>query len=439
MRYRPPAVLLAAAVLTGTFTGCGSKENDVVPVMNSNIEATATQTNDTTAAESTDETTSAPETIAEATTSASEPPADLVLTCLDSVEVYSDETIYSILTNKNVEILNGEDKVDTAETGAHTVTVKCSKDGAYFEKELAYNVTDSEAPVVLNSGNGAAHIVGTPFDLSNYVGFADNYDKAPTLTYSGDIDPDTLGSYPLTATVCDSSGNSTSWDLTINVAETAPPVVYDESGPTFDEFISQYGGESKRLGIDVSTWQGDIDFSAVKNAGCEFVMIRVGYCYDEEEPTLDDHFAANLANAKSAGLDVGIYYYSADNTPDKVKRHARWVAEQLGDTKLELPVAFDWEEFSKFQQYGMSIHDLNELYLQFADEMKKSGYDTILYSSKNFLNNFWTESTKAAYPVWLAHFIDETDYTGEYAMWQMSSGGTIDGIAGKVDLDILYS
>ena len=85
----------------------------------------------------------------------------------------------------------------------------------------------------------------------------------------------------------------------------------------------------------------------------------------------------------------------------------------------------------------MSIKDINDVYAAFADEVRKKGYTPMLYSSKNFLNNFW--SVKEDYPVWLAHYVDDTDYTGSYKMWQMSSHGTIPGIYAPVDLNILYT
>ena len=84
----------------------------------------------------------------------------------------------------------------------------------------------------------------------------------------------------------------------------------------------------------------------------------------------------------------------------------------------------------------MNIKDLNDLFELFCDEMESYGYSGMLYSSRNFLYNFWTNEKK--YPVWLAHFVDETDYTGDYAMWQASCTGNISGIYGDVDVDILY-
>ena len=84
----------------------------------------------------------------------------------------------------------------------------------------------------------------------------------------------------------------------------------------------------------------------------------------------------------------------------------------------------------------MSIHDLNQLNELFDEEMTKYGYATMLYSSKIFLDKFWYEQTTR--PVWLAHYTDYTDYQGEYVMWQMCSDGSVDGIEGGCDVDIMY-
>lgn len=132
-----------------------------------------------------------------------------------------------------------------------------------------------------------------PFDLNDYVGFADNYDRAPTLTYVGEVDPNTVGDYPLIATASDSSGNAVSWDVTISVAEVVPPIPDYGEPVAFADFMEKYAADNVRFGIDISTWQGDIDFNAVKNAGCSFVIMRIGYYYSNI--TMDDRFQAELA------------------------------------------------------------------------------------------------------------------------------------------------
>ncbi|MBP5581103.1 MAG: glycoside hydrolase family 25, partial [Ruminococcus sp.] len=176
----------------------------------------------------------------------------------------------------------------------------------------------------------------------------------------------------------------------------------------------------------------DIDFERVRDAGCKFVIMRIGK--DTDGIVADEKFERNFAAAKAAGLKVGVYFYSCANTEEMIKADAAWIAETLEGQSLDLPVAFDWESFSNYQNYNMSIHKLNSLYRLFDDRMNAYGYDTMLYSSKNFLLNFWhTDKT-----VWLAHYTDRTNYTGRYELWQLSSTWRIDGIDGAVDLDIWY-
>ena len=86
----------------------------------------------------------------------------------------------------------------------------------------------------------------------------------------------------------------------------------------------------------------------------------------------------------------------------------------------------------------MNLHDVNELYFAFADELEQHGYSTILYSSKNFLRDVWDDEANSSHGVWLAHYIDKTDYTGDYAVWHGCSDGIISGIDGYVDLNVMY-
>ncbi len=294
---------------------------------------------------------------------------------------------------------------------------------------------DNEPPVILNSGNGAVVEAWTEFDLNDYVGFADNSDPKPILTYEGEVDTSICGVYPISATVTDKDGNSTSWELSIEVAESIPELVDNNERIAFDSFVERYSDENTVFGIDVSKWQGNIDFEAVKNAGCDFVIMRIGSYYDEY--TLDEYYESNMRKARDAGLDVGVYIYTTANTEQEARDNAQWISKTLNGSELDFPVVFDWENFSNFQQYEMSIADLNNYFEVFADEIGKYGYSAMLYSSKNFLNNFWYEHSE--YPIWLAHYTDETDYSGRYSMWQTSCYGRIDGIEGDVDFNILYT
>lgn len=352
-----------------------------------------------------------------------------------NVPVYEELTINEFLTEANVDILNGNDTLDTSEIGEKSVTIRYSSGGKEQEKKLSYVVEDTEAPVILNSGWNPYHVAGEEFDLNDYVGFADNYDSAPVLTYDGYIDPGTIGDYPLTAHVSDSSGNVSDFDVTISVVSSVPTPTDDRERVDFSDFAYIYGALG-RPGIDVSTWQGNIDWAAVRDAGCEFAIIRMGYSYDNI--VMDDCFYANIEGARAAGIDLSVYFYTTANSEDEIREQAKWIADNLNGAELDLPVAFDWEEFGSFQKYGMNIKQINDLYALFNEEMTKYGYDTMLYSSKNFLNNIWNDNSKSISPVWLAHYVEDTDYEGDYSIWQQSSCGRIPGIYGDVDMNIMF-
>lgn len=369
------------------------------------------------------------------------PPDNLILETRETLEIYEKITISDFVTETNVEILNDDRAIDTSRMGDGEIYINCRCDYGEFQQKVNYTVADTTAPVLLNMGVSPYVTKDEIFDLKKIVGYADNYDPSPVLTYDGTVDTGTIGNYPITAHVTDSSGNVTSWDMTVVVlsqtpSSDSPAGTPDYSdGTPFTDFIKTNKGDNRKFGIDVSAWQGDVDFNAVKNAGCDFVIIRMGYFYDEI--ALDDWYTENIRKAREAGLEVGVYFYTTVNSADGIKELASYIAEQLDGQELDFPVAFDWEEFTTFQEYGLSIHDLNELFNLFCSEMESNGYSAMLYSSKNFLNNFWINEYDE--PVWLAHFVDETDYTGNYFMWQASSTGLIDGIDGYVDMNVLYT
>ena len=301
--------------------------------------------------------------------------------------------------------------------------------------ELRYTVDDTVAPAVLWSGEGTVLERGTTFDINEVISYGDNADPSPSVEVDGEVDMETAGDYPLHITVADISGNETEWDLTIEVADSLPTPATSSERTDFEDFITEYEADGRTFGIDVSEWQGDVDFEAVRTAGCAFVLLRSGYTSDGEIRS-DSSFARNLERARAAGLRIGLYFYSTDQTEEEARASAGWIAEQLGDWRPDLPIAFDWEDFGHFQEYGMSFADLERNYNAFTQALAEHGCDSILYSSKNRLDDAWAGTD--AGPVWLAHYTDETDYEGPYRLWQASCTGRIDGIEGAVDLDILY-
>ena len=188
-------------------------------------------------------------------------------------------------------------------------------------------------------------------------------------------------------------------------------------------------------GIDVSSWQGDIDFAKVKKSGVSFVIIRAGY--GREASQTDNCFDVNYKNAKAAGLDVGAYWYSyADSAEDAVKE-AKACMEVIKGKKFEYPIYFDLEEQSQFAK-GKSFCD--SVIKAFCGELEKNGFFAGLYCSTYYLNNYVSDSVAGKYALWVAQYNDCCTYTAnEYGIWQYSPDGRVNGIGGNVDMDYCYT
>lgn len=437
-------ILIAAAALV--LTGCGNTiENResvpvVVPEVTSEVADTVTTDEPLIVIEEGDsaaETTAAPTTSApEQTTTLKKIDPELVTAaCMDTVEVFTQVRQSDFMFDTNGKLLDGDTLIDTSSAGVHETTLKIQLDDGVAEKKVTYTVTDSTPPVFLLADDFTVQ-TGSAFSMGANISYGDNSDAHPVMSYDGDVDTSKPGVYPLTVFLSDASGNMSSKQINVTVSDEVPSTSYDAGGESLDftDFVNRYADGSREFGIDVSHWQGDIDFGAVKNAGCSFAIIRMGYG-SNGGTDLDENYFTNLENAKAAGLQVGVYFYITDTTKEGAKATAKKIIDTLGGQKLDFPVAFDWEEFYNFQDYGISLHDLCEVYETFAEEMEKSGYEAMLYSSKNFLENTW-ENRKDR-PIWLAHYVEQTSYEGKWFLWQRCGYGRIDGINGDVDLNVL--
>ncbi len=326
-----------------------------------------------------------------------------------------------------------ETEATTTEATTEETTEATTEEPATEAEQLA-DGEDVTPPVLLVLNREPQIKQWENFDIHKYIGYADDWDRTPLFEVSGNVDTSVLGTYPLEITITDEAGNVTNAEMNVSVvnevASAQPRPSYE-----FSDFISDYKNSKTELGIDVSRWQGSIDFNKVKAAGCEFVIIRIGG-YDDGSVYVDSNYYANIKNAKAAGLKVGIYYHAEERSVEEVKQNVKWLMGVLGDEKLDYPIAYDWEDFANFESYEINLHDINDIYDTFHDEVVSYGYDAMLYSSKNYLLCLWTNEHD--YPVWLAHYTDSTDYTGDYIMWQKGCTGRIDGISGDVDFNIMY-
>lgn len=186
-------------------------------------------------------------------------------------------------------------------------------------------------------------------------------------------------------------------------------------------------------GIDVSKFQGDIDFKKVKASGIDFVIIRAGY--GRETSQKDVKFEQNYKNAKAAGLKVGAYWYSYADSVEDAKKEAAACVSVIKGKQFEYPIYFDLEEKSQFDK-GKEF--CSNLVKAFCNALEKAGYWAGLYCSTYYLNNYITDEVAKRYAVWVAQYNDECTYKRPYGMWQYSSEGKVNGISGNVDMDYGY-
>lgn len=327
-------------------------------------------------------------------------------------------------------------KIKYSELGIIEIEYEIIKNELKEKNKIDLEVVDTTPPVVLLKDS--LTIEKNPGTiLAEKVFCADNYDPNPKCDVIGIFDVDAVGEYNLIYEAIDSSKNKTSIPFTLKVVEpTVGKSAVDTSTTSFSEVKEKRKNNNTKIGIDVSRYQGNIDWQKVKEAGAEFAMIRLGVQDGfSADNYLDSQFINNITGAIENDLEVGVYFYSYATTLSEAKEQANWVLYVLKDYQITLPVVFDWESWNKFSNLEMSLYDITFIQETFLDIIKEAGYRTSRYGSKNYLTNTWLESS---HETWLAHYINETTYEGDYYMWQLCNNGKIDGIHGYVDIDILY-
>ncbi len=301
--------------------------------------------------------------------------------------------------------------------------------------EFTVKIIDINPPKIF-SGSSFTVKVGYSKNLTDVLLSGDDIDDNPKREILGEYDFNTAGEYNLKYVVTDSSGNKTEKDFVLYVKEKIEDKQTERDTIEFADVINNYKTENTKIGIDVSKWQEEINWKEVKDAGVEFVMIRMGYQTEYDgEYKLDSYFNQNINGAKEVGLPVGVYFYSYAKNVKQAIDQANWVKENLKDYEIDLPVVFDWESWNSFNTTGMSFNTINKVANTFLDVISENGYKGMLYSSKNYLEKIWYPTK---YDIWLAQYNNKVTYEGEYSIWQMCDTGKIAGINEPVDIDIMY-
>lgn len=194
-------------------------------------------------------------------------------------------------------------------------------------------------------------------------------------------------------------------------------------------------------GIDVSYFQGDIDWERVAQSGVEFAIVRAGGRYYISGEVFEDvRFRENMEGAKAAGLEIGVYFFSQAISEEEAEEEARIVLELLRDYEVDGPVVFDWEiPSSSARTHDLDSQTLTAAALAFCRLVEEAGYQPMIYTNLDWAYNNYDLSQLTEYPTWIAHYEEKPGYYYDYAMWQYTDQGAVDGIEGDVDLNIRLS
>lgn len=231
--------------------------------------------------------------------------------------------------------------------------------------------------------------------------------------------------------------------ITVDAANTVATGVNPFTGITYTH-NAMHDGKNIFLGIDVSYYQGTIDWSKVKAAGVQFVILRLGYRGSSTGTlTLDKNFQTYAKGATDAGLPIGVYFYTEALNENEAALEAAYCVEQMKNYKITLPVAYDYENAianGRREKAGLSKAKATNLCKAFCATIQGAGYTPMVYANKTDLTNAIDGAALAeSYKIWLAQYNKQATYTGNYEFWQYSSSGTIDGISGKVDCNFWYT
>lgn len=219
---------------------------------------------------------------------------------------------------------------------------------------------------------------------------------------------------------------------------------YENSNFVYQNNLLKYYENNIKIsfvGANISKLQDYVDFQALRHAGVDFVMIRLGQRgFQSGELTLDEYFADNVRRAKDAGLMVGIIFYSEATTEEEAVEEANFVIENLEPFEIDYPVVFQMgtiphetgraDDLQKMQRTNIA--------LKFMDTVRDAGYMPMLYATKEWLIQKYSLGSMIGYDIWLSQPQDIPDYPYDFSMWQYANAASIDGISGGAELSISF-
>ena len=222
-----------------------------------------------------------------------------------------------------------------------------------------------------------------------------------------------------------------------------PPNVFDPADFVYDEqgYLTCTAGTYER-GIDVSSYQGKIDWKKVAESGVTFAIIRVaGRGYGEAGSLYDDKLAQdNYKGAKKAGLKIGAYFFSQATTPEEAVEEAEYLLEKTADWELDMPLVYDWEYISETARTAnVDQQTLTDCMIAFCNRILEAEKEPMIYFNPNHAKRMFHIEQVVDYPFWLAMYTDWMTYPYKFNMWQYTNQGSVPGIKGNVDINLLFS
>ena len=232
---------------------------------------------------------------------------------------------------------------------------------------------------------------------------------------------------------------------TVSATEPENPTIPPEKNP-YDRFDFQYNRNNYLLlqnlksspGVDVSAYQGKIDWKKVKQSGIEFAIVRLGYRgYGSGKLVKDDYAVQNLNGARAAGLKVGAYFFSQALSIKEADQEIAFMMDVLDGFLPDMPLILDWEiPTADSRTVGMDARTLTDIQKHYCKEITDRGYTPMIYFNWHQSENLYYLSELEDYPFWLALYQDRMTYPWKVEMWQYTDKGKVPGINGPVDLNV---
>lgn len=229
------------------------------------------------------------------------------------------------------------------------------------------------------------------------------------------------------------------WQYELNGSSAQKFVLYNATyDKSLDERPINYAFIS-RLGIDVSQFNGIIDWRKVRDSGIGFAFIRASGRYSGSGRIYyDDRFDYNIRNAINNNIATGAYFFTQAINENEAREEARVLLSQVRGYNVSLPLVIDTENYNNGRHTRISVQQRTNVVKAFCQVISSAGYTPMVYASTSWLQNSLYMNQLSEYQVWVAQYYKEVTYKGKYSYWQFTSGGSVNGVPGRVDMNYSY-